>query len=162
MIKQLYITRRNNMTLLNTLKQTSEDSIYFDKLNYDLLEEEHHNQKWNNIKYKPLNVQVLSDTEEWRLISGYSSIYYVSNLGRVHKRSYCVESGRFTKPSDITPKIKKNALEVTLTDPMTKLKTTVLLSTLVGQAFVLNGKRNSHFIHINGNPYDCRASNLKM
>lgn len=150
------------MNLLDKLKSTNEHTVYFNKLDYDLLEEEHHASQYNQIKHNPFRPQVLDPQEQWRLISGYQGIYYVSNLGRVHKRSYSTLSRKSTLPVDITPKFKKNALEVTLTEPMSKLKTTILLSTLVGQAFVPNARNHNQFIHINGDPYDCRACNLKV
>ena len=102
--------------------------------------------------------------EVWKEIKGYKPIYQVSNKGRVkslcretrcNKDAVMIRKERILKPSHV-----RKYLNVYLYDIQGK-KRSVLLHRLVAQAFVPNYENLTEIDHIDGNPENNNAKNLR-
>lgn len=87
-------------------------------------------------------------SDEWVAIPGHKG-YYVSPEGRVKNSRGLV----------LTPTLVSGGLSYTLYDRNTK--TSVRLSRLVGEAFCGDYGNHKYPLYVNGDRFDCRASNIK-
>lgn len=110
--------------------------------------------------YNNLTLENLKD-EEWRDILGYDGVFQVSNMGRVKSLERYSASGRLLREH-----IKKQylnswrQLHVSLRYPGAKRVKNVLVSKLVGEAFIGLRSIEEVFCHINKDTTDNRLSNL--
>lgn len=102
--------------------------------------------------------------EIWKDIKGYKPIYQVSNEGRI--KSICRETSCYNggilkrKERLLKPTKTRRYSSVFLYDVYGKRKS-VLLHRLVAMAFVSNPNNLSEIDHIDGNPENNRADNLR-
>lgn len=110
---------------------------------------------YNNLTLENLN------NEEWRDILGYDGVFQVSNMGRIKSLKRYSTSGHLLKEY-----IKKQHLNswrqlcVSLRYPGAKKGKTILVSTLVGEAFIGLRRIEEVFCHANKDSTDNRLSNL--
>lgn len=100
--------------------------------------------------------------EEWKDIKGYNGIYLVSNMGRVKSKSRITKcnNGKFLRPEKILRASKvRRYLNVFLYDG--GKRKSVLLHRLVAMAFIPNQDGLPEIDHIDGNPENNRADNLR-
>lgn len=92
--------------------------------------------------------------EIWHGIAGYKGLYKVSSKGRVLSVGRNGNSGT----SMMKPNCSGRYARVGLRD---KKRTSFSVHRLVAEAFVPNPENKPQVDHINGNPYDNRAENLR-
>ena len=101
--------------------------------------------------------------EHWRPVVDWENFYEVSQLGRVRRTA----RGASTRPGTILCPMscgghpgRRGYKQVTLCRP--GFKKNIKLHRLVVEAFVGRLEPREQVDHINGNPSDCRVSNLRV
>ena len=98
----------------------------------------------------------MNDTEQFTWIKNFEGRYSISNHGRVFSHL----TGAFRVPV-FTNRITSGGRQVKLNLCKANRTKTFRLKRLVAEAFIPNLDNKPCIIHINGNPQDCRASNLR-
>lgn len=107
--------------------------------------------------------RVMEQNEIWKSVEGHER-YEVSNFGRLKRKSFSYETGRWEKKGTIyEPECICNVRNYSGRAIVTMDMKNLFLDVLVAKAFIGYGKGGyKKIVHKNGNPMDCRVENLQI